>query len=422
MRDIDEILRPFFASRTTSLIDSDLEKLQSLSEDQHLRGLVKKLIIEDDSSQLDAWTTGKIPSATATYHIWPRNEAGIGLGSDAGLGVGISTLARILHEGLLRPTQLAIRNYRIPAHNHQLSPETDHIRETIVVELPESAETVSLTSLAEDLVDCGNLDIISFKVGLGEAPCADLGTLFDENEQRCEEGRFSISSPSVWEISFELAGIHDNQELSCSRLRTAHAVLEPDSAPYWLEQLFYNTIRLETSSLCVRGPWPSDSWLDARRVVAKLVELELSCSSHVGISAHNLLATLSASKQSLKRIRFNDVRLVGNSSWREVFPEIASGCQSLVSFSIGRLHEDGKGELPIKFPGIKTCIPQEYRPGLRLLEKGHVYNRRMFRVDYEGPHAGKVLENLGLCVVAGTPDEILNEKCSCPVHREYTSF
>jgi hypothetical protein len=270
-------------------------------------------------------------------------------------------------------------------------------RETVVAELPESAETVSLTSLAEDLLDCRNLNITSFKVGSGETPCADLGTLFDENKQRCEEGRFSISSPSVWEISFELAGIHNNQELPCSRLRAAHAVFEPDSAAYWLAQLFYNAIRLETLSLCVRGPWPSDSWLDAGRVVAKLVELELAC-NHVGISADNLLATLSASKQSLKKIQFHNVRLVGESSWREVFPEIARECQSLVSFSIGRLHEDGMGELPIKFPGIKTCIPQEYRPGLRLLEKGHVHNRRMFRVDYEGPHAGKILENLGfLC-------------------------
>lgn len=119
---------------------------------------------------------------------------------------------------------------------------------------------------------------------------------------------------------------------------------------------------------------------DAVRVIPKLVALELS-GSHVGLSEHNLLATLSTSKQSLKKIRFNDVRLVGESSWREVFPEIASECQNLVSFRIGRVHGDGMGELPIKFPGIKTCILQEYRPGLKLLGKGHIYNRRMFWVD-----------------------------------------
>jgi hypothetical protein len=421
MRAIDDTLRPFFASWTTSLIGSDLDKLQSLSEDRHIRGVLKKLIIEDDSAKLDAWTIGAIPSPDLTYNIWPRNDAGIGLGSDAGLGVGISTLARMLRKGLLQPTQITIRDYRIAADNLQLSPETDQIRETVVVELPESAETVSITSLAEDLVDCGNLDVTSFKVGWGDKTCADLSTLFEDNAHRCSEGTFSISSPSVRETSFELSGIHDNKDLPFSRLHTADAVLDPDSVKYWLEQLFYNAIRLQTLRLCVKGPWPSDSWFDTRRVVPKLVELNLN-GTHTGFSADNLLAMLSASKESLEKIQLHNVRLVGESSWREVFPKIASACPNLVSFYIGRVHEDGLGERPIKFPGIKTCIPEEYRPGLTLLEKGHVYNRRMFSVDYEGPHAGKILENLALCVAAATPDPPSDERCSCPTHRQYTSF
>jgi hypothetical protein len=421
IRATDDILRPFFASWTTSLIGSDLDKLQSLSEDRRLRSLVKRLVIEDDSAKLDAWSIGTIPSVNSTYNIWPRNDAGIGLGSDARLGVGISILARMLRRGLLQPTQIVLRDYRIPAENLQLSPETDQIRETVVVELPESAETVSITSLAEDLVDCGNLDVTSFKFGRGDATCADLGTLFQENAHRCNEGMFSIGSPSVRETSFEVSGIHDNQGLPFSRLHTADAVLDPDSAPYWLEQLFYNATRLETLSLCLKGPWPSDSWFDTRRVVPKLVELEVN-GTHTGFSAENLLAMLSASKESLKKIQLHNVRLVGESSWREVFPKIASGCPNLVSFHIGRVHEDGMGEWPIKFPGIKTCIPHEYRPGLTLLEKGHVYNRRMFSVDYEGPHAGKILENLALCVAAATPDQPSEERCSCPRHRQYTLF
>lgn len=175
------------------------------------------------------------------------------------LDVGISTLARILCKGLLRPTQLAIRKYRISPHNLQLSPETDQIRETIKAELPEYAETMSITSLAEDLVGCGNLDVTSFKVNWGEAPCADLNTLFEDNEQPCEESRFSISSPSVWEAKFDLSGTCDNQGIPFANLRTGDAVLEPDFTPYWLEQLFYNATRLETLSLCVSRLCPSDS-------------------------------------------------------------------------------------------------------------------------------------------------------------------
>jgi hypothetical protein len=379
------------------------------------------LIIEDDSAKLDAWTIGTIPSVNLTYNTWPRNDAGIGLGGDAGLGVGISTLARILRKGLLQPTQIAIRDYRIPAVNLQLSPETDQIRETIVVELPESAETVSITSLAEDLADCGNLDVTSFNFGWGDAPCADPSTLFEDNAHRCHEGASSICSLSFREASFEFSGIYDNQGLSFSKLCTADTVLDADAASYWLEQLFYNATRLETLSLCIKRPWPSDSWFDARRVIPELVELKLN-GSRTGFSAENLLAMLSAPKESLKKIQFHDVRLVGDSSWREVFPKIADGCPNLVSFYVGRVHEDGMGELPIKYLGIKTCIPLEYRPGLTLLEKGHVYNRRMFSVDYGGPHAGIILENLGLCAVAGTPDQPSDERCSCPRHREYTSF
>ena len=421
MRNINDTLDPFFTSWKISLIGSDLDRLRFLSEDHHLCGLVKTLIIEDDSAQMDAWTIGTIPSADSTYNVWPRNDAGVGLGSNAGLGVGVSALARILRKGLLRPVQIVIRDYRICDINLRLSPETDQIRKMIQAELPDSAETVSIMSLAEDLVDCGDLEITSLKVGWGDAPSGDLSTLFEDNAHRCYEGVSSLCSPNVGEASFELSGSFGNQGLPCLKLRTADALLEADAAPYWLEQLFYNAVRLEKLSLCVRGSWNSGSWLDVERVVPKLVEFELS-GSVTGYSAENLLAMLSASKESLKKIRFSNVRLVGESQWSDVFQKIARRCRNLVSFYIGRLHEDGLGSMAIKFPGIKTCIPEQYRPGLKLLEKGHVWNRRMFSIDYEGPHAGRILDNLALCVSPGTPDPPSEERCSCPIHREYTSF
>lgn len=199
----------------------------------------------------------------------------------------------------------------------------------------------------------------------------------------------------------------------------ADVVLDPGAAPYWLEQLFYKAAKLETLRLFVSGSLSSSPCLDAGRVVPRLAELELSGTA---LSAEDLLAVLAASKESLRKIRFSDVRLMGDSAWREVFPEIARGYQNLVSFSLGRNFEDGVGSMAIKFPGIKTCMPEEYRPGLKLLEKGHVWNRRMFSMDYEGPHAGEILENLALCVAPGTPDPPSDERCSCPIHREYTSF
>jgi hypothetical protein len=315
--------------------------------------------------------------------------------------------------------QITIRDYRICDVNLRLSPETDQIREMINAELPDSAETVSIMSLAEDLVECGHLDVVSLKVGWGHAPSGDLSTLFEDNAHRCYEGVSSLCSPSVREVSFELSDGFDNQGLPSSKLRTADVALDSGAAPYWLEQLFYNATRLETLRLYVRDFLSSGSWLDTGRVVPRLAELKLSGTE---LSAEDLLAMLAASKESLTKIRFSDVRLVGESSWREVFPKIARGYQNLVSFSLGRNFEHGLGDMAIEFPGIKTCIPEEYRPGLKLLEKGHVWNRRMFSVDYEGPHAGKILENLALCVAPGTPDPPSDERCSCPIHREYTSF
>jgi hypothetical protein len=68
MRTIDDILRPFFATWTTSLMGFDLAQLQSLSIDDRLSRLVKTLVIEDDCTKPDPWTIGGIPKVDLLYH------------------------------------------------------------------------------------------------------------------------------------------------------------------------------------------------------------------------------------------------------------------------------------------------------------------------------------------------------------------
>jgi hypothetical protein len=379
---------------------------------------VETLVIEDDSAKVDPWTIGGIPSVDAIYNIWHRNDTGIGVGSDSGLGIGIFTLACMMRKGLLQPTQITIKDYRISAGNLRLSPETDQIRERIEVVPPNAVETTSVTSLAEDLVECGNLDVTHIGFGLGDAPSGDIHGLYQRDAHRFHEPFYCVSSPHVDEASIGLSAGHDIHQARFSKLRTVDIQLDSDGASYWLELLFYKATNLDTLFLTVKDSLTFRPWLDAERVVPQLTELKLSASD---VSAEDLLAMLAASKKSLMTLRLRGVRLVGGSSWRDVLPKIARDYRNLASFSIGVLYEDEMGSISIDFPGLKDCVQDQYLPGLRLLEKGHVFNRRMALVDYEGPHCGEILESLAMCVAARTRDTSCGE-CSCPRHREYTSW
>jgi hypothetical protein len=415
---VEDALRPFFATWTTSLIGSDLDLLQSLSEEHCLRDLVKTLIIEDDSAKVDIWMIAAIPSVDQTYNIWPRNDAGIAVGSDSGLGFGIFTLANILRRGLLQPTEIRVKDYRIAVDNLRLCPETDQIRARIGVVPPDSVDIATVTSLMEDLVDYGNLDVTCLGFGLDATPGGDLRALHKRDAHRFYEVSCCVMDPYVAAASIGLPAKHNTQQARFSTLRDVDVRLDPDGASYWLELFFYSAMNLDTLFLEVKDSSTFRPWLDAKRVVPQLVELKLSASN---VSAEDLLAMLAASKKSLRILRLRTVRLVGQSKWRDVFTTVAKEHPGLRSLSIGGLYEDELGSMTVDFPGLKTCVPDEYRPGLRLLEKGHVFNRRIASVDYEGPHSGVILEKLALCVASRTPGTP-SEQCSCPRHKEYTEW
>lgn len=245
-------------------------------------------------------------------------------------------------------------------------------------------------------------------------------TLFyEENVHRFHENGWLIDSPHVSELEMELAVDSNNEEPQSSNLRTVDVRLHADAASYWLERFFYNSTRLSTVSSRIRDSSTSSSWLDPERVVPKLTRFELLASV---LTAEDLLAMLAASKESLAELRLRGLTFVGQSTWRNVLPIISTNFQNSVCLNIARLYEDGIGYVAIDFPGLKTCVPEGYPPGLELLEKRHVYNRRMASIEYKGLDAGKILEHLALCVAAGTPNDSSEERCSCPRHREYTSF
>jgi len=45
MQNVNDVLRPFFATWTTSLVGSDLEKLKSVSTEPRICALIEKLVI-----------------------------------------------------------------------------------------------------------------------------------------------------------------------------------------------------------------------------------------------------------------------------------------------------------------------------------------------------------------------------------------
>lgn len=208
IRTIDDTTPPFFASWTTSLINSDLDRLQSLPKDKYLRGLVKSQVIEDESPRLNPYMITAFPSMHSTYNIWPRNDASIGIKSNVELSIRMSTFGRILRESLLRPTQIAIRNYLMPTSNFQPCTESYQVREMIGAELPAAAETVSIGIFIEDLMECRNLEVAPLTFGFVEAPATD-----------------SLPFPKAMRIASTRVGIRSALHIALKQLSTLLSTL-----------------------------------------------------------------------------------------------------------------------------------------------------------------------------------------------------
>jgi hypothetical protein len=253
MQTIDDVLRPFFATWTTSLIGSDLAQLKSLSMDDRLRRLVNTLVIEDDCTKLDPWTIGDVPKIDSSHHAWPRNKTGIVVEGE--VDVGISDLVYILRGKLLRLTTIRIRDYRIADDNFRLCPEMAHVRELVHVTSGNTSTAVSLSGLAKSVVDGSSLGVTCLNFRGVDLPHPDLPILKGDTSRFCKNGENGVlRGPKVEEAMINAFEKYEGQETSFSMLRSANTLVEHDTAPYWLEQIFYKAITLETLSLTVKQP------------------------------------------------------------------------------------------------------------------------------------------------------------------------
>lgn len=74
VQNLDDALRLFFATWTTSLLGSDLKKLKSRSTEPRTRTLIETLVIQDEYNTLDPFTVPGLLSPDPMYRIWPGQE------------------------------------------------------------------------------------------------------------------------------------------------------------------------------------------------------------------------------------------------------------------------------------------------------------------------------------------------------------
>ena len=384
MQNFDDALRPFFATWTTSLLGSDLEKLKSLSAEPRIRTLIETLIIQDDCDTLDPFSVPNLPSPDSTHRIWPRDNAGIVISSE----IGVAELIRMLRERLLCPSTIIIRNYRIDPINMLLCEEYARFR-SLVRDIPRSeAEPEPLTVLARDLIKDANLDVQSLafqNIDPGYGEHSVLNT--SEIRERYPDG-ISLASPLIKEAVLELNKSYRGRETRFSRLRSVDLQLGQEAQVYWLQHMFYRAEELETLNLSLRNS--QDLQLEAGTVIPKLKEFSLRNSR---ISASDLLAMIAFSNESLTHITFQQVVLNHESTWREVLTFIANEYRALTSFTLAIIRETNDGGPAVDFREVKDeDFPEECRAGLNLTPKGPAGTKRVTRLSYSGTNAGKVLK------------------------------
>ncbi|KAF2797157.1 hypothetical protein K505DRAFT_358666 [Melanomma pulvis-pyrius CBS 109.77] len=341
------VAQRFFSTWRTSLMASDLRKLEDISMNADLRKYVKNIHIEDDCERNDAELLVAAPLEvpwTGLPHVWPRDDAQIVNASE----IGATSLRAMFMEKRFHPETIKIRDYR--KGNATASPEP-------------------ATTLARSILDGADLAVVSIRI--------------------------HKESQSVIEATVRLSPQHQGQDVGFSLLSSAELCFASNDASYWSEQLFYHAPALEDLTLSFDKPWSAQhgSMFSVGKPNLQLIQLNLSMST---LPAHIVLTILANSKHNLTGVSFSLMKLSQGSTWRELLSSIGSDFPRLTSFNLKFLSEEESGA--IKFQGLsKDRVDKEYGLGLEMFERGPQDNRRISWVRYKGPAASSVLK-----VVAST--------------------
>ncbi|SMY23168.1 unnamed protein product [Zymoseptoria tritici ST99CH_1A5] len=406
-------LRPFFATWKTSLMHSSLETLKSISNDDDIRSLVEILVIEDDTSQLDPYSSSELPSSHKSYDIWPLSSAGLIVTS--GGDIAISDLITMLREkkfpGLY---SLKIRDYAISPINFRLCDEMLCAKNLLIPRNTWGPTAVS--SFARDILESAgaaetDLLLTSLEIEHANLPLAE-DSVFHSSRFRDSTETSLLSRPVIYEtvMGFSSSSSHDgSQPLTTgpleeqqqqkstqqfSILRSAKLLLtggDDATTIYWLERVFSSS-SLRTLELSFTSPL-SLATRGEKFKTARLAEFILRDTT---TSAQDILAMLSSSKTSLVELTFRQVTLLDDgSTWASLLSLIAKDFQALTSFHLRVLREKARGSLAIDYSNrLETDQLDEFRGGLSVTEKGTGINRRVTNVGYRGVEAGFVLDCL----------------------------
>lgn len=337
----------YFSVLETSLMGSDVKRLEGISCSARLRHHVKSIFIRDDCERNEQWT----PYARDAGHIWPRDEDRMIQTS----AVGLMNLKKILAECRLCLDTIKMRDYGRDYRDINVEP---------------------LAELMRDLYD-PNLAITSLM--------------------------FEMRTPSIAEASIELSKQHQGQNVAFGMLRCAKLTLSSKSKLYWANEVFLGSPCLVDLTVTFCYPWMGEELgsMFLKTTVSQLKRFCLSCSS---ISAQLVLTILANSKETLTDLSFSMVTLHHGFTWRELLNKIREDFSHLESFRIRFPREFVAGDsISIKFEIMcKEDLAEEYRPGLEFAIKGPKTAPRVTSWHYKGPNTNALLGVMAAKVVYWT--------------------
>ncbi|TIA30696.1 hypothetical protein D6C78_09426 [Aureobasidium pullulans] len=346
----------------TSLMGSEVAKLEALSTDETLRSFVKTIHIEDDCEKNDPWNTlepFRFPN------IWPRNKAGSVLSDQ----IGVASLRSMLKEGKLRPLTIVVRDYRISPLNSFTCPSTSrNMNYGFGGELT-APDLKPAPALAKDVLDGIALNVLSITMRQVKLP-------------KRSEVLLPVSEPCVTEVTVKMSLDHDGC-VAFSSLRSAELLV----IPFWLDQVCYRAPNLEI--LKIKHSNISGSLPAGGPQFTNLQQLDLS---YCKFNGGDLLDLTMASKRSLSSVSLHMTTMTDDSTWQDLLSTMGHELSGLESFTLRILK--GGGEL-ITFYGFdEQSVPEDCRSGLYLLQKGPPEIRRLDQISYKGPHAARILETV----------------------------
>ncbi|CAE7211210.1 hypothetical protein CFE70_009403 [Pyrenophora teres f. teres 0-1] len=341
----------FFSILQTSLIGSDIQKLEQLACGRFAK-YVKKILVHDDSEKIkEAQRRQQKEQADEkrrpSSRVWPLDELG-DIDMDK---IGFATLRNILRTCKLCPDELTIRDF--------------------------NDRTPGWCSITQPCAIMARYILLNSKLAVASLRMGTRGGTYRVEAIAC------------------LVREHEGRDLGLTMLKKARVKLGCDEVSlYWTEQLLLHAPILEDLFLSTRCGSAklcrTNTLLLSLAPCFQLKRLHLDGTRMAAIPILNLLSN---SKDTLISLSFRDVRLQPDteaSNWTHLLEKLAKLYINITHWKV-ELYMTGKPFFErIFFPGFgKNCLEEEDRSGLKIVHNGE--EGRAATIGYNGPNAARVL-------------------------------